>query len=117
MNAEHYIDLCIAAVPTAHREAYRRHAADIAAVVKQHGVLQVVECWGDDVPAGQRTSLPLAVQCRPDETVVCSWFVWPDKATREAGWQAIKADPRTPRNMPFDGQRAIFGGFASLALD
>ncbi|RRD55709.1 DUF1428 family protein [Comamonadaceae bacterium OH2545_COT-014] len=82
MFPEHYIDLCLAAVPT-----------------------------------GQRTSLPLAVQCQPDETVVCSWFVWPDKATREAGWRAIKADPCTPRDFPFDGQRAIFGGFAPLLLD
>ncbi|EGY51415.1 DUF1428 domain-containing protein [Neisseria shayeganii] len=117
MNPEHYIDLCLAAVPTANRDTYRQHAAEVAAVVKEHGVLQVVECWGDDVPEGKLTSLPLAVQCRPDETVMCSWFIWPDKATREAGWRAINADPRTPRNMPFDGQRAIFGGFMPLSLD
>ncbi|MDO4795569.1 MAG: DUF1428 domain-containing protein [Brachymonas sp.] len=114
MPSERYIDLCIAAVPTANREACRQHAAEVAAEVEQHGVLQVVECWGEDVPSSQRTLLPLAVQCQPDETVVCSWFVWPDKATREAGWQAIKADPRTPWNFPFDGQRAIVGGFMLL---
>lgn len=59
MSPEHDIDLCLAAVPTAHREAYRQHAAEVAAVVKRHGVSQVVECWGDDAPAGQRSSLSL----------------------------------------------------------
>ncbi len=45
-----YVDGFVAAVPTANRETYRKHAELAAAVFKEHGALKVVECWGDDVP-------------------------------------------------------------------
>jgi uncharacterized protein YbaA (DUF1428 family) len=41
-----YVDGFVAAVPTANREAFRKHAQDGAAVFKEHGALRVVECWG-----------------------------------------------------------------------
>jgi len=37
----------------------------VAAVLKAHGVLDVVDCRGDDVPEGKLTSLPMAVTCTP----------------------------------------------------
>ena len=72
-----YVDGFVIAVPTAKREAFRQLAQDASAVFKDHGALQVVECWGDDVPEGKVTSFPMAVQRKPDETVVFSWIVWP----------------------------------------
>lgn len=51
-----YVDGFVAAVPTANRETYRKHAESAAAVFKEHGALKVVECWGDDVPEGKVTS-------------------------------------------------------------
>jgi uncharacterized protein YbaA (DUF1428 family) len=44
---------------------------------------------------------------------VFSWIVWPSKAVRDAGNQKMKNDPRMKdmKDMPFDGQRMIFGGF------
>ena len=45
-----YVDGFVAAVPTANREKYRKHAETAAVVFKEHGALKVVECWGDDVP-------------------------------------------------------------------
>ena len=42
---------------------------------------------------------------------------WPDKATGDAGWAALMADPRMAADnlpMPFDGKRRVYGGFASL---
>ena len=110
-----YIDGFVAAVPTANREAYRRHAEAAAAVFKEHGATQVVECWGDDVPDGKVTSFPLAVQRQADETVVFSWLVWPSKSARDAGMAKVMADPRMKmdmKDMPFDAKRMIFGGFA-----
>ena len=47
-----YVDGFIAAVPTANRNAYLKHAEAAAAVFKEHGALTFVECWGDDVPEG-----------------------------------------------------------------
>lgn len=78
-----YVDGFVAAVPTANREQYIQHARDAAEVFKEHGALRVVECWGDDVPEGKVTSFPLAVQCRPDETVIFSWLVWPSREVRD----------------------------------
>ena len=80
-----YIDGFVAAVPTANREKYRKHAEAAAAVFKEHGALKVVECWGDDVPEGKVTSFALAVECKEDETVVSSWIIWPSREARNAG--------------------------------
>ena len=109
-----YIDGIIAAVPTANKEAYRRHAEISAAVFKKHGAISLTECWGDDVPEGETNSMRSAVMLKPDETVVLSWIVWPDKATRDKGMEALMEDPEMSEEnnpMPFDGQRLIYGGF------
>jgi uncharacterized protein YbaA (DUF1428 family) len=57
-----YVDGFVAAVPTANREKFRKHAKDAAVVFKEHGALKLVECWGDDVPDGEVTSFPMAVK-------------------------------------------------------
>ena len=112
-----YVDGFVAAVPTANKQAYQRFADDAAIVFKDHGAISVVECWGDDVPEGKVNSMHSAVLRKPDETVVFSWIIWPDKATRDAGMIKVFADPRMPQDMsgaPFDGQRMIFGGFEMI---
>jgi uncharacterized protein YbaA (DUF1428 family) len=107
-----YVDGFVVPVPNANREAYRALAEKAGAIFKEHGALKMVECWGDDVPEGKVTSFPMAVKRKPDETVVFSWIVWLSKAARDAGMAAAMADPRmSPNDMPFDGQRMIFGGF------
>ena len=67
-----YVDGYVIAVPTSNRDAFTKHAKEAAAVFKEHGASRVVECWGDDVPDGKVTSFPMAVQKKPDETVVFS---------------------------------------------
>ena len=114
MQANAYVDGILLAVPTANREAFRQHATEIARLFREHGALEVVECWGDDVPQGRLTSMPMAVQCKSDETVVFAWITWPSREVRDQGMQAVMDDPRSPRSMPFDGQRVIFGGFRTL---
>ena len=109
-----YVDGFVAAVPTANREKYRRHADKAAVVFREHGALSVIECWGDDVPEGKVTSFPLAVKRKPDETVVFSWVTWPSRQVRDDGMKKVMEDPRLSREanpMPFDGQRMVFGGF------
>lgn len=112
-----YIDGFVAAVPTANKEKYRQHAAEAASVFKECGALSLVEGWGDDVPEGELTSFPRAVNRREDETVIFSWVIWPSKEARDAGMKKAMADERLqPENnpMPFDGKRMIFGGFEVL---
>jgi uncharacterized protein YbaA (DUF1428 family) len=109
-----YIDGFVIAVPTANRQKYIDHANKGDAVFIEYGATRVLECWGDDVPAGKQTDFMRAVQAKEDETVVFSWIEWPDKATRDAGMKKMMEDPRMDPKanpMPYDGMRMIFGGF------
>jgi uncharacterized protein YbaA (DUF1428 family) len=111
-----YVDGYLVPVRTAEREAYRKLAADAAAIFREHGAIAVVEAWGDDVPEGKVTSFPMAVKLEEGETVVFSWVLWPSREARDAGNAKVMADPRMkePDVMPFDGQRMIYGGFEAL---
>lgn len=109
-----YIEGFVAAVPTTNKEVYIQHAREAAMVFKEHGAVRLVECWGDDVPSGKKTSFPMAVQCKDDETVVFSWISWPSREARDAGMEKVMEDSRMNNEsnpMPFDGSRMIFGGF------
>lgn len=112
-----YVDGFLVAVPIENKEAYRAMAEKAAVVFKDHGALSLVECWGDDLPEGKVNSMHSAVMRKPDETVVFSWIAWPTKAVRDEGMPKVMADPRLGdegQDMPFDGQRMIFGGFEMI---
>ena len=112
-----YIEGLVAAVPTKNKDKFVEHARAAAAVFKAHGAIQVVECWGDDIPSGEITSFPMAVKCKADETVVFSWIVWRSREARNAGMEAVMNDPRMSEEenpMPFDGTRLIYGGFQKI---
>jgi uncharacterized protein YbaA (DUF1428 family) len=111
-----YADGYLLPVPNGKKEAYRALAAKAAAVYKEYGATRVVEAWPDDVPDGEVTDFKRAVKATADESVVFSFVEWPDKATRDEGWKRVLSDPRMQpeKDMPFDGQRMIWGGFALL---
>ena len=112
-----YIEGLVAAVPTKNKDKFIEHARSAAAVFKEHGAVRIVECWGDDIPAGDVTSFPMAVKCKSDETVVFSWIVWPSREVRDAGMEAVMNDARMSEEenpMPFDGTRLIYGGFHKI---
>jgi uncharacterized protein YbaA (DUF1428 family) len=116
-NIMTYVDGFVAAVPTANREIYKKHAEAAAVVFKEHGALKLVECWADDVPDGKVTSFPMAVKRKDDETVVFSWIIWPSRKVRDQGMKMVMADPRLQPDtnpMPFDGKRMIYGGFEMI---
>jgi uncharacterized protein YbaA (DUF1428 family) len=111
------VDGFVAAVPNDNKEKFKKHAEAAAEVFIENGALEVVECWGDDVPPGKLTSFPLAVQCKDDETVVFSWIIWPTRDIRNQAMKQAMEDPRLQPDinpMPFDGKRLIFGGFAPI---
>ena len=112
-----YVDGFVLAVPKQNLEAYKDLARTAGAVWKEHGALAYVECVGDDVPQGELTSFPRAVQAKDDETVIFSWIVYPSRGQRDAINAKVMADPRLkhdPATMPFDGKRLIYGGFETL---
>ena len=106
----------IAAVPTVNRRRYIEHAAAAWPMFKSSGATRMVETWGVDVPKGKVTDFHRAVDAKDDESIVFSWIAWPDKATADAAWQTMESDPtmKAMPQMPFDGKRMIFGGFAPV---
>ncbi|MEH6675674.1 DUF1428 domain-containing protein [Phenylobacterium sp.] len=114
-----YVDGFVLAVPKANLEAYRAMATLAGEVWMDHGALTYVECIGDDVPMGELTSFPRAVQAKDDEVVIFSWVTYESRASRDAVVAKVMADPRMdhePGQMPFDGKRMIFGGFESMIV-
>ena len=112
-----YVDGFVLAVPATKKETYRKHAAEAAPLFKEFGATRMVECWGDDVPDGKLTDFRRAVDARDDEIVVFSWIEYPSKEVRDAANQKMMADPRMEqmaKEMPFDGKRMIYGGFAPI---
>jgi len=110
-----YVDGFVVPVPPGKKEAYREIAALAATIFKEHGAIRVVECWGDDVPDGKVTDFKRAVDAQAGETVVFSWIEWPSKAARDEGSKKVMSDPRLKMDdMPFDGKRMIYGGFAVM---
>lgn len=113
-----YVDGFILAIPKKNIEAYKKMATLGRDVWMEYGALSYVECQGDDVPYGELTSFPRAVQATDDEVVFFSWITYESKEKRDEINKKVMADPRMsaygPGNMPFDGKRMIFGGFQSV---
>ena len=109
-----YVEGFLVAVPSENRDLYQKHAAGAAHLFHEFGATRMVEAWGDDVKRGKVTDFYGAVQAKEDESVVFSWFEYPDRATRDAANERMMSDPRMEQmgaEMPFDGQRMIFSGF------
>lgn len=111
-----YVDGFVVAVPAANKDVYREHAAKAWDLFKEFGATRMVEAWGDDVPDGKITDFKGAVKANPDEVVVFSWIEYPDRATRDSVGEKMMSDPRMKQmgEMPFDGKRMIYGGFARI---
>jgi uncharacterized protein YbaA (DUF1428 family) len=114
-DAMAYIDGFVIPVPRNKLEDYKKLAALCAVVWREHGAITSVECVSEDVPYGELTSFPRAVQAKEDEVVVFSWIVYESRESRDAVMEKVMADPRLKEMMqsaPFDGKRMIFGGFS-----
>lgn len=112
-----YVDGFVVPVPKDKIEAYREMASKAGALWKEHGALAFVECIADDVPYGEVTSFPRAVQASEDEVVAFSWIVYESREERDAINAKVMADPRLEcdmKNAPFDAKRMIYGGFKPI---
>jgi uncharacterized protein YbaA (DUF1428 family) len=110
-----YVDGFVIPVPSSGKQAYLDVASKAAPIFHEHGATRVVECWGDDVPDGKVTDFKGAVKATDTETVVFSWIEWPSKEVRDAGMAKVMQDERMKGgDMPFDGKRMIYGGFAPI---
>ena len=109
-----YVDGFVVAVPKDRLDDYKEMAKRAGDVWREHGALACVEAVGDDVPYGELTSFPRAVQARDDEVVVFSWIVYASRQARDDINARVMEDARLKgdmNDMPFDGKRMIYGGF------
>lgn len=109
-----YVDGFIIAVPKNKLDVYKAMSRKCEPVWRENGAVDYVECVGDDVPYGELTSFPRAVQAKDDEVVIFSWIVYPNREARDAANKKAMEDPRLKKyenNVPFDGKRMIYGGF------
>ena len=114
-----YVDGFVLAVPEKNLAAYRAMSRKAGKIWVEYGALSYIECAGDDVPAGKRTSFPQAVKLKKGEVVVFSWIVYKSRAQRDRINKQVMDDPRLasmmdPKALPFDGKRMIFGGFKTI---
>ena len=109
-----YIDGIILPLRDEHLDEYKTGAEKFARKAKEQGALGSFEAIGDGLEHGKVTDFYKAVQAEEGENVIFSIVIWPDKATRDKGWEKIMADPEMQPDampMPFDGKRMFWGGF------
>lgn len=117
-----YVQGFVIPVPESNQDAYRKVAETFWPIARDYGALSQIECWEADVKDGVTTDFRQAVKAEDGERIVFAWMTWPDRATAEAAHEKMMADPRMAEqfgapdgsDMPFDGRRMIFGGFAPL---
>lgn len=111
-----YVDGFIVAVRKDRLDDYKALTELAGTIWMEYGALSYVESVGDDVPYGELTSFPRAVQATDDEVCIFSWITYESREQRDAINAKVMADPRLkgPEDMPFDGKRMIWGGFRVL---
>lgn len=110
-----YVAGFLTPVPDSNKDAYIASARAAWPLFQEYGALQMMEAWGDNVPHGQHTDFHRAVDLQPGETVCFSWMLWPDKDTHDRCGASMQTDPRWQGiDMPFDGKRMMWGGFAPV---
>ncbi|MHA6344322.1 DUF1428 domain-containing protein [Roseivivax sp. CAU 1761] len=113
-----YVAGFLTPVPNENRDAYIASARKAWPLFRDYGALQIMECWGDEIPDGTQTDFKRAVALKEGESVCFSWMIWPDKASYDRCGASMDADPRWQElDMPFDGKRMMWGGFTPVYED
>lgn len=111
-----YIQGFVVPVLPGKEESYREMARQAGEMFERYGALEIVEAIEDDLPDGQHTDFRKAVKAEDGEQIVFSWVIWPDKATCDDAARRMEEEEQMepPEEMPFAGQRLIYGGFTPI---
>ena len=110
-----YVTGFLIPIKAENKDRYVESARKSWPLFQKYGCLEQVECWGEDIPPGKVTGFDLAVKQEEGETVVFSWLRWPDRAAADKCFAEMMNDPDFDgMDMPFDGQRMMWGGFAPV---
>ena len=111
-----YVDGYVLAVPKKNLKAYASMAELGAKMWMKHGALDYKECVGEDLKTRWGTSFSKMMQLKPGETVVFSYIVFKSRAHRDRVNAKVmkEMEKMSPKEMPFDMKRMVYGGFKVL---
>jgi uncharacterized protein YbaA (DUF1428 family) len=111
-----YVNTYIIPIDAANKDRYLTLAKVFADVAKDFGALEIFENWEEEIPDGKMTDYRKAVLAMPNEKIVLSWVIWPDRATADYAHQNMFNDARLSYmdEVLFDGKRMILGGFKPM---
>jgi uncharacterized protein YbaA (DUF1428 family) len=115
----HYIDGFVLPIPKKNLAVYRSMARKASKIWRERGALEYRECVGDDLNVKFGVPFPRGIKARPAETVVFAYIVYKSRAQRDRVTAKIMKDPRIKdmcddKNMPFDCNRMLYGGFKTM---
>lgn len=114
-----YVDGYVLPVKRDKIDSYRETATKAAAIWKEHGALEYVECVAEDFNAAEMTSFRDLAKANDDETVVFAWITYKSRKDRDKLNEKVMNDPRMLDICPsgkelFDFKRMAFGGFETI---
>ncbi|MGQ0714847.1 MAG: DUF1428 domain-containing protein [Gemmatimonadaceae bacterium] len=112
-----YVDGFVIPVPKRRLKVYRRQAAKAGRIWREYGALEYLECVGDDLTVKGVMPFTRVARAKPGETVIFSWIVYKSRGHRNRVNAKVMKDPRILKmmnEMPFDGKRMAYGGFAVI---
>lgn len=114
-----YVDGFVLPVPKRKLKQYKRMAEAASKVWMDHGALDYHECVIEDERAEFAQSYRNGLQPQKVETIIFAWIRYRSRKHRDSVNARVMKDPRLqemcdPKNMPFDCQRMLYGGFEVL---
>jgi uncharacterized protein YbaA (DUF1428 family) len=112
-----YFEGFILSVPEANKDAFRKHASDLAPLLREVGVQRQVESWDSDVAEGKLTDFRKAVDAKSNEKIVFAWFEYPDRQARDKANERMMTNSQMmelSKDVPFDAKRMVLGGFKGI---
>jgi len=114
-----YVDGFLLPVPKKNLTAYRRLSQEAGKVWRKHGAIEYRECVGDDLRTKGTASFAGRAGTKTGEAVIFSWITYKSRAHRDRVNAKVMKDPRIggmcdPKDMPFDCNRMLYGGFKTI---
>ena len=112
----HYVDGFVIPVPKKNLKVYARMARMGKEMWMKHGAIDYKECVGEDLENKWGTTFSRMMKLKPGETVVFSWIVYKSRAHRDRVNAKVmkEMEKMSPKEMPFDMKRMVYGGFKVL---
>lgn len=112
-----YVDGFLIPIPKKNLKAYKKMALLGKKVWMKHGALDYKESVGDDLASKWGTPFPRLMKLKAGETAIFAYIVFKSRAHRDSVNAKVMKDLNdagSPKDMPFDMKRLVYGGFKVL---